>query len=69
LTTEEMIEELKKYPGKKVCTVDDLRSALEDDPGVGVAINHPNVYICRQSWHWPESIKTPVDGEEVVVIY
>ena len=68
MTTEEMIEELKKWPGKKVMVRNDLENSL-DEAEPSLAINHPEVYILRQSWHWPGSRETPVDGEEVVVIY
>jgi hypothetical protein len=67
MTTEELIEQLKKYPGKKVTISDHRDCNLDENLTLGVAINHPSTYYYGQSWHWDGFGDIP--GESVVVIY
>lgn len=71
MTTEELIEELKKYPGMRVCVSDQWGDELEG-ADVSPAIDHPDQFIKRRSWHWEVEWKgegPEPQGEKVVVIY
>lgn len=69
MTTEELIEKLKQYPGMKVYVSDDLHDDLSPDPSVDIAINHPGAYLRRRNWHWVTETEISQEGEEVLVIY
>ena len=73
MTTEELIEELRRYPGMTVCVRDDRGESLDDGVCLGVGVNHPGSYHDgRSDWHWegeanPKSASVP--GERVLVVY